>query len=975
MSNEFPEVRFKAQLRPSQSEVVEIARRKLAAGQRRLHIVAPPGSGKTVLGLFLWAQCVRQPALVLSPNSAIQAQWAAKTNLFEFAGFPDQMANKQLVSTTPGEPRLLTSLTYQSLTIPSTGNEEIESQALRIWREKLIEKGQAIDPQEADVWIDDLKRHNPSYFERRLSAYRKQVRDERTLARDSLDMLHGSALATLERLRDRGLGLIIFDECHHLLGHWGRVLADAHEFLAQPIVIGLTATPPDRDGKLPADVARYDEFFGDVDYEVPVPAVVKDGFLAPYQDLAYIVRPTNDELTFVANADQEFQRLVEGLCAPRISTGAMAIAKRLAAVPKFTSGLVGPTPGEVVGVPVDGESHGPTDENLERCESLPEWLERVLGERRLPTGIVKEWSSFERRDPEFATAARLFLLRRGWELPAEVPMPPGDWNRTEPLDLDVLVPVLDRYVRHRLRRSPVAEDRDLAETVVRRLRVLGAQITETSCQPCASPVGRVLGYSQSKAAAAPAILRAEYAVLGDCLRAVVVTDYEKTSAVTAEVKHLLDAEAGGAIAAFKTLLADPVTDQLNPVLITGSSVLVDDDVAHRFDSAAQDWLRARGRDVELVFSQEAGFHAINGIGNDWCPRLYVEMITELFQTGITKCLVGTRGLLGEGWDANKINVLIDLTTVTTSMTVNQLRGRSLRLDPERPEKLADNWDVVCIAPEFTKGLDDYRRFMAKHKSLFGITDDGEIEKGVGHVHPAFTEMRPEGLEGSAQLLNADMLARVERRSLVRQLWKIGQPYQGIPTRVLEARLPADREAGFPPFHGSREAWNSKSLTHALGEAVLASLAGAGLVRRICPLHVAERTGGYVRVLLEQANDEEIALFTEALQEALGPLVRPRYVIPRSVDRVQHTWLSRVLPSIVGRYFEHRRREQVMLHAVPSVLARNKDLVAVYQQHWNRLVSPGEAIYVLRGEGERLFAEATDRRQVPRCNVRQKEIFR
>ena len=66
----FPSLRFQGELRPSQREVVEIARRKLATGQERLHIVAPPGSGKTVLGLYLWAECIRRPALVLSPNSA-----------------------------------------------------------------------------------------------------------------------------------------------------------------------------------------------------------------------------------------------------------------------------------------------------------------------------------------------------------------------------------------------------------------------------------------------------------------------------------------------------------------------------------------------------------------------------------------------------------------------------------------------------------------------------------------------------------------------------------------------------------------------------------------------------------------------------------------------------------------------------------------------------------------------------------------
>ena len=82
---QFPRIRFQGHLRPSQSEVVSIARRQLAEGKRRLHIVAPPGSGKTVLGLYLWAELIRQPALVLSPNSAIQGQWVARTSLFERA--------------------------------------------------------------------------------------------------------------------------------------------------------------------------------------------------------------------------------------------------------------------------------------------------------------------------------------------------------------------------------------------------------------------------------------------------------------------------------------------------------------------------------------------------------------------------------------------------------------------------------------------------------------------------------------------------------------------------------------------------------------------------------------------------------------------------------------------------------------------------------------------------------------------------
>ncbi|MCE9527503.1 MAG: DEAD/DEAH box helicase, partial [Planctomycetales bacterium] len=114
---------------------------------------------------------------------------------------------------------------------------------------------------------------------------------------------------------------------------------------------------------------------------------------------------------------------------------------------------------------------------------------------------------------------------------------------------------------------------------------------------------------------------------------------------------------------------------------------MDDDLEDLFLREARAWLAKNKFEVRLEMSEEDGFHIVSGSGGDWCPRVYVEMITELFQRGVTRCLVGTRGLLGEGWDASKINVLIDLTTVTTSMTVNQLRGRSIRLDAAEPAKL------------------------------------------------------------------------------------------------------------------------------------------------------------------------------------------------------------------------------------------------------------------------------------------------
>jgi superfamily II DNA or RNA helicase len=931
----FP-VRFAGRLRPAQVDAVKIARKQLAKGQRRIHIVAPPGSGKTVLGLYLWAECVQEPAVVLSPNSAIQAQWASRTNLFEAA--PEVTDG---VSTDPKSPGLLTSLTYQSVTLPQRGGANLDAAALEVWEETLIEKGQAENPEEAAVWVEDLRRHNRAYYEDRLSAYRKIVRDRMSLGGNALETLHASALATLHRLRDRGVGMVILDECHHLMGHWGRVLADAGELLEQPVVVGLTATPPDREGKPPEDVQRYDEFFGPIDYEVPVPAVVKDGFLSPYQDLAYFVRPTPEELQYLATVDGEFHEVVRLLC------------------------------GEF-----GRESDGGVDFSQHVCsEPLPVWLARVLESRELPTGTMKDWTSFERRDPELARAGPMFLMARGVPLPPGVPPPDEAILDLQAQELDLLVPVLDRYIRHRLQRSEDPADHALADQAIAKLRLLGIQITETGARACASPVGRVMAYSTAKTRAILPILEAEMTALGDTIRAVVIADYEKTSAVAPEVGHLLDEEAGGAVAAFRSLLSDPEIDRLDPVLVTGSTVLVDDDLAEQFKEEAERWLAEHGYSPQLRYQEELGFHVLNGSGEQWCPRVYVRMITDLFQRGVTRCLVGTRGLLGEGWDANKVNVLVNLASVTTSMSVNQLRGRSIRLDPDVPEKLADNWDVVCIAPEFARGLDDYRRFIDRHKTIYGLTDDGAIEKGVGHVHAAFTELKPEGLEGSLHVLNDDMLDRVNRRAEFRRLWRIGEPYHPEPIHTLEIHDVGEKAGGgFPPFKQSRQAWTGSSLSLAVGHAVLGALREARLLKKRYRLQVGDRAGGYVRLFLERAMPEDSVLFAEAVRESLAPLDRPRYVIPRYADEVSDTWVSGLLPEIFARYFRRRERRMAMLHAVPSVLAKKKELAHVFTRHWNRHVSPGEALYAHRGPGQELLEKARRRRQLPTSVARDKEVF-
>ena len=137
-----------------------------------------------------------------------------------------------------------------------------------------------------------------------------------------------------------------------------------------------------------------------------------------------------------------------------------------------------------------------------------------------------------------------------------------------------------------------------------------------------------------------------------------------------------------------------------------------------------------------------------------------------------------------------------------------------------------------------------------------------------------------------------MLARVTHRDLVRELWRIGEPYQDKPIQALEVRPLAkttEKGGGFPPFANAREAWNPNSLTLAVGEAILAALRQAGLINHSAPIHIGERAGGYVRVFLDDADEQDNALFTESLHEALGPTT-PTQISNSSRCRSNHRYV-------------------------------------------------------------------------------------
>ena len=121
---------------------------------------------------------------------------------------------------------------------------------------------------------------------------------------DATTLIHPNARRLIDDLVAFGIGTVVLDESHHLLDYWALVLRTLIARLPDLAVIALTATPP-VDAEREA-MANYLAIAGEIDFEVPTPAVVKEGNLAPYQDLVYICRPTERERRYIATVDQRF---------------------------------------------------------------------------------------------------------------------------------------------------------------------------------------------------------------------------------------------------------------------------------------------------------------------------------------------------------------------------------------------------------------------------------------------------------------------------------------------------------------------------------------------------------------------------------------------------------------------------------------------------------------------------------------------
>jgi len=744
--------------------------------------------------------------------------------------------------------------------------------------------------------------------------------------------LHPNGQALVARLRELGDVTLVLDECHHLLEVWGRLVHELLQGLPDAFVLGLTATPA---RTLTREQARLvDELFGEPLVDVSIPAVVREGDLAPYAELAWLTTPTPTERDWLAAQGERFAELTMALSDPAYGSTGFFI-----------------------------------------------WLDRQYAGHETP------WLTLAVDEPEL-TDAVLRMVHAGLAT-----APPQarlvERHRHDPT-ADDWVLLIDGWTRH-LRST--GRDDDVLERIRAVLPSIGYTLTSRGVRRGRTTVDRVLARSEAKVQALTQIVAAEHRNLGDRLRQLVLCDHERaTATLSADLNGVLDQLAGSALLALDHLL-EQVPD-LHPLLVTGTTVAGAQETLER--------LRAHAGRPDL----EVADHRLTG---SWTSRDWVPAVTSFFEAGHSRVLVGTRGLLGEGWDARAITGLVDLTTATTSTAVVQTRGRALRTNPSWPDKVALTWSVVCVSEEHPGGAADWSRFVRKHDGFLALDDEGEVVAGVPHVSAGFSPYAPPAA-ADFDAVNAEMLVRSEQREELRGAWAVGTAYADELVHTVRIRGgPRPRPAPVPVvLRGHRitvrdhrpAPWRPHPVVLAgvaiavvvfllnLTPAVLVALflavllgvqttvavdRGGRLAEELARppsieqvayavadalqtvglspvgsdgVHVITDEHGEHRCALVGVTPRVSATFAGALDEVVSPLLSPRYVVPRwtLVGPADNSHGVRAALGVL-------RPDGEVWHTVPSTLATTGTRAQAFAAAWDHWVGGGPALYTGSPEGE------------------------
>lgn len=887
---EYPkEIKFKYPWRKYQNRVLNELKSHLSDGH--LHVIAPPGSGKTILGLEV-AIRLNKPTLILAPTIAIRNQWIQRfCELFLETNLTPDWISRDIRN-----PKFMTVVTYQGL-----------HAACNNWR---------IDEEEIESEEEDSEETNGNG----------------RATNPNLDNI-------VNGLKAQNIKTIVVDEAHHLKNEWWQTLTKVKEEL-DPIIVGLTATPPY--DVTATEWQRYIDLNGPVDTEISVPELVIEGDLCPHQDYVYFTSPTENENQSIVDFRQKIEKLFQEI---------------------------------------------KTDETIiNAIEQHPIWQN--------PTKQL-EWIY---NNLSYYSACLIFLKSNKKEIPETQLEVIGDKNLEIPkLNYEWLEILLDFYLYKEKEHFKTFEEHQI--TLENRLRRYGAIERK---QINFSHNKRVTGFltsSISKINGIKEIVDFEYKNLGNSLRLVILSDFIRKEFYINALENNLELNKIGVIPIFEKLRRENKENKKIAVL-TGSMIIIPVSAYPAFEVKAAKYGITQINSSLVPFDNN--YILINQ--TEQIKHDIVHIVTQIFQQGEIEVLIGTKSLLGEGWDAPAINSLILASFVGSFVLSNQMRGRAIRTQNGNSEKTGNIWHLVCVDPTSPSGGDDFDLLKRRFRSFVGVSfkEEPGIENGIGRLN------LPENIhhKGEAEKKNNEMFAYAGNRENLKQRWKEALA-TGV-NLVEEIKIPFPEEREYKTVKSIYLNNTIKNLITTLGFSIMGYLEGilqnfGRIMRNIKTLQdfyfyltvigiggvlfFGRRTfktarlyfkykdiskdiqqigdallnslikvevicGDNSKLKVETSVDEfgavychleggttfDKSTFINALQEVIGPIENPRYVIIRK---------NKFLLLI----------QQKDYHSVPEIIGKNKKLAEYFKYQWDYLVGECELVFTRTLNGRKLLLKS------------------
>jgi superfamily II DNA or RNA helicase len=870
----FNTLRFRYPWRPYQERVLNAIHEHL--DDKRLHIVAAPGAGKTTLGLEIF-RILEKPALALSPTRIIRDQWIDR--LKDFCEV-DEPSTLEWVSNSSHEPKLFTSITYQALHAQFS-DELARSEE----EEETLEDDKSLDENELNSFIKLIEQHQ--------------------------------------------IGVLILDEAHHLRSEWWKALDKVCAHFPEMILVSLTATPPyDSTGN---EWMRYEQLCGPIDEEISVPELVKAKTLCAHQDLVWACDATADEKKQIKEHDD------------RVSVSLNTLFE---------------------------------NDEFESIVLSHPWLQKT----GMEADIIKQ--------PEIAISILSFLQAKS--LPINSPlMSLLDLSREDIPELGrKWWQVLIETILFSSTTCHNEEQSKFVDALKKQLKASELLIKRDLCLVRSRRTERYLSLSSSKIDACSTLHRLEHKQRGDALRQVVLTDYIRDEALISELNTgKLNL---GAWPIFRSITTNsPIREEV--ALLTGRlSILHVAKLETLFGLADETKLK-----TEAIPGTDQ-YIKIKGPTNQ-----LTNAFTALLANGHIKTLVGTRSLLGEGWDAPVVNSLVMASSVGSFMLTNQMRGRAIRTDAQAPNKISTIWHLVAINSESYSGWSDLNNLRKRFDIFVGLSEkDLTIESGFERLNSNALDLKRFGNSQGLSVVsrnNREMSNRLTELDQIKERWEkaliLDHTARVIPSVRID-KTPDLRslilthsfsylltQLGFALFTATLIYLQAHArtggerplllLSLAIGGALLYKLPktlstikivfrhlpvdgslkqiGCALTEALCrtglietsvrnmKINVAKNGEGKFLVSLKGSTFYESSLFSDCLAEILAPIENPRYIVLRE-----------------GKFLGTRRDDY---HAVPMKLAAKKEYAQIFYKAWCKHVSLSELIYTRTPDGRKRLLKA------------------